>query len=174
LLPSTCRSTIQALGGWLHGVIMSVNNRIADSWRPKVRTIGIILVIAFSGPIVGLLLSAFSLVLAPPWTFLTGLIYVLIPCLGFPVGIVAVLVGWIRIRGLLVALAVAGVGVIFYLTILGNWVPSGMTNCQSIAASVSQVRYSCVSTSSDDPSYRYEFILEGWSGWPVMRLTHPN
>lgn len=48
---------------------MNLNtHHISDSWRSKVRAIGVILVIAFVEPIMGLLLAAFGVVLAPPWT----------------------------------------------------------------------------------------------------------
>jgi hypothetical protein len=78
------------------GIVMGVGNyRIPKNWGPKTRVIGVILVIAFVGPVVGLLLAAFGIVLAPPWTFLTSLIYLPIVCLGLPVGIVAILMGWI-------------------------------------------------------------------------------
>ncbi len=146
-------------------------SRIPDSWRAKADAVGVILAIALVGPLMGLLLSAFGIVLAPPWTFLTSLIYLPIACLGLPIGIMAILRGWIRPWGLIAALTVAGIAALFYLAILGSWLPSGMTNCRALASSLPQVRYDCVSTSSDDTSYQYEFILEGWSGWPVMRLV---
>ncbi len=142
-----------------------------NNLRVKAAAIGVILVIAFVGPLMGLLLSSFGIVLAPPWTFLTSLIYLPIACLGLPVGIVAVLRGWISRWGLIAALIAAGIVALFYLAILGSWLPSGMTNCQPLDSSSPQVRYSCISTSSDDTSYQYEFILEGRSGWPVMRLV---
>ncbi|MBI1879860.1 MAG: hypothetical protein HYR94_16840 [Chloroflexi bacterium] len=46
-------------------------------------------------------------------------------------------------------------------------------DCQPLAAPP-QVRYACVSTSSDDASYRYEFTLEGWTNWPVLRIVDPK
>ena len=51
------------------------------------------------------------------------------------------------------------------------WLPGGMTDCQAIAAPLPQVRYVCVSTSSDVPDHRHEYRLEGRAGWPVMRVV---
>lgn len=145
--------------------------RIPDSWGAKARVIGIILIVVFIGPLMGLFLSALGIVLAPPWTFLTSLIYLPMACLGLPLGIVAVLRGWIKPWGVLATLIVAGIVILFYLAVLGPWLPGGMTNCQPMTSPLPQVRYSCVSTSSDDPDYRYEFTLVGRAGWPVMRLA---
>ncbi len=142
-------------------------NRKSKSW-----TIGVILAIVLIGPMIGLLMYSYGLVFAPPWTFATGGMYVFTPCLGLPVGIIAVLAKWIRKRQLLVAVVVIGIVMIFYLAIIGPGLPSGMTNCQPIASTPPQVRYACVSTSSDNADYRYEFTLEGRVGWPVMRIVH--
>jgi hypothetical protein len=160
--------------GWscAFGVVMKINiHPISDKWHRRIRAIEAMLVVALIGPMIGFLLSAFGLVLAPPWTFLTSLIYLPIACLGLPVGIMAVVRGWMRGWGLVVALIVAGLVAPFYLALLAPWLPTGMTNCQPMASSWPQVRYTCVSTSSDDSNYHYEFILEGWPGWPVMRLV---
>ena len=128
----------------------------------------------FIGPLIGLLLSAFGIVLAPPWTFITSLMYLPLACLGLPIGVVAASLGWIRTRGIILALVLAGLVALFYLAMLGPWLPTGMTDCQPLAASPPQVRYECVSTSSDDISFRYEFILEGQTDWPVMRLVESS
>ena len=154
---------------------MSANSyRIPDSWGAKTRTFGIILVIlviVLIGPLMGILLASWGIVLAPPWISSTSLMYLPLACLGLPLGIVAVLRGWTKTRGVLATLIIAGIVILFYLAILGPWMPGGMTNCQPVTAPLPQVRYSCVSTSSDDPGYRYEFTLEGRAGWPVMRLV---
>ena len=147
---------------------------MTEHWGSKGRALGVFLLIVFIGPLIGLSLAVFGLVLAPPLTPLTSLIYLPIACLGLPIAILAVWLGWIRVRTLLLALILAGVVALFYLALLGPWLPGGMTNCQSISSALPQVQYSCVSTSSDDASYRYEFKLEGRAGWPVMRLLRPD
>lgn len=144
--------------------------RVSASWRSGIRTFVAMMLIIFAGPAIGLALASFGVVLAPSWTFLTSLIYLPMACLGLPVAIVVGLMGWMRTRRLLLTLAVAGVVAFSYLVILGPWIPNGMTNCQIIPSPSPQVRYTCVSTSSDNASYRYEFQLEGWAGWLVMRL----
>jgi hypothetical protein len=129
------------------------------------------MVIAFAGPAVGLALAILGVVLAPPWTFLTSLIYLAMACLGLPLWILVGWMRWLRTRWLLVALIMAGMVACFYLVLLGPWMPNGMTSCQLVPSTLPQVRYTCVSTSSDNGSYHYEFQLEGWAGWPVMRLV---
>ena len=130
--------------------------------------------IAFVGYLIGFSIFAFGLVLAPDWTFLTVMIYLPLPCLSVPLAIVAVSRKWIRLRGAILGLAIAAGFFVFYLTLIGSGMPGGGTYCQPIESTLPEVRYSCIDTSSDDPSYRYEFELEGWAGWPVMRLAHPD
>jgi hypothetical protein len=154
---------------------MSINgSRLLASWRSNAGVIGVMLAIVFVGATIGLLLAALGVVLAPPWTFLTSLLYLPMACLGLPVWILAGWMRWLKPPGLLGALMGAGIVAFFYLAILGPWLPRGMTNCQSMMTASPQVRYICVSTSSDDTDYRYEFTLEGWEGWPVMRLIQQN
>lgn len=131
-----------------------------------------ILVIALVGPGLGLVLWALGLALAPPWTFLTGDIYPLLACAGLPLGLVAVWAKRLGMWGLLATLGLTGTAATLFLAIVGSGVPTGMTNCQPLAAPLSQVRYACISTSSDDASYRYEFTLEGWANWPVLRIIN--
>jgi hypothetical protein len=131
----------------------------------------IILTIAFLGPLTGLALAALGLVLAPAWTGYTGLLYLPLACLGLPLGIVAALAGWLTRWKLLGTLALAGLAALVYLTLIGPWLPGGMTTCERRTAASPGVRYTCVVTSSDDPDYRRTFTLQGWRGWPVMRLV---
>lgn len=144
---------------------------IPDGWQANINLIGVMLAITLSGPLVGLLLVAFGVVLAPPWTFLSSLIYLPVACLGLPLGLVAIWRGWLGGWGLLGAFVFAGITGLFYLTILGPWLPTGMTDCQPLEVPPPQVRYACVSTSSDNIDYEYKFTLEGRFGWPVMRLV---
>lgn len=131
-----------------------------------------VLGIVLAGPGLALALWSFGFAFAPPWTSFTGLIYPLLACLGVPLGIIAVLMRKIRLVGFLITLGSSGLLIILVLTVLGSQarIPTGMTACQPLAALPSRARYSCLSTSSDDADHRYEFILEGRAGWPVMRL----
>lgn len=73
---------------------------------------------------------------------------------------------------LLATLGLTGIAALFLLVIVGqSGLPTGMTDCQPLTAPPSQVRYACVSTSSDDTSFRYEFTLGGWANWPVLRIV---
>ncbi|RMG97453.1 MAG: hypothetical protein D6706_08530 [Chloroflexi bacterium] len=138
--------------------------------RGKRYIVGAILVIAFAGYVVGGAMSVFGVVLAPPNTNLTfPLLYLPVSCLGVPVGIVALLTKRIKVQHLFIALVVMVLGFVVYLTFLGPSLPGGMTNCQLMDSSSATVQYTCVATSSDNPSYRREFIVKGRSGWPVMR-----
>jgi hypothetical protein len=155
---------------------MSVSiDRISGSGHSRFREIGVVLVIIFAGPLVGLGLAAFDLVLAPPQTFLTSLIYISLACLGLPLWTLATRLRWIRIgiRGALVTLAVAGMVTCVYLTLIGPGLPSGWIDCQTTPSTLPEIRYTCVSTSSDT-GHQYEFVLEGRAGWPVMRMVRPN
>ena len=130
-----------------------------------------LLIIAFAGPVLGLILAAFRLTLAPPWTSLTGGIYSSLACLGVPIGIIALLIGRIKGKEMVASLILSGIAGIVFLTIIsGATLPSGMTNCEIIEAPPSRLRYACVSTSSDDIDYKDEFMLEGWDGFPIMRV----
>ena len=151
---------------------MSENkNSQAKDRRSKARALGAFIVIIFVGPTLGTLLAMYGVVLSPPTTILTGGLYVLLAGLGLPLGIAAILLKWFRIRTLVLALLVGGIVSVFYLALIGPWLPGGMTDCQVAAADLPRVRYECVSTSSDSPSYRREFMLEGQAGWPLMRLV---
>ncbi len=150
------------------------HNHTSNKWRSHAVAVLTILVIPLVGPSLGLVLWAIGIVFAPPWTFLTGMIYPLLACVGLPLGLAAVWTKRLRMWGLLATLGLMGIAAILLLTIVGPWVPTGMTSCQPLAAPLPQVRYACVSTSSDEAGYRYEFTLEGWANWPVMRLVNPK
>jgi hypothetical protein len=141
-------------------------------WRSNILAALTILAIVFVGPSLGLALWALGFAFAPPWTFLTGSIYPLLGCAGLPLGIVAVWAKRLGRWGFLATLGLTPIAAILFLTILGpqGGIPGGMTGCAPLAAPPPQVRYACVSTSSDT-DYRYEFTLEGWAGWPVMRIV---
>ena len=134
----------------------------------------LILVVALAGPLIGLLLARLGLMLAPPWTGLTGTLYPFLACLGLPLALLAATLHRLRTRGMLMAVALSVLAGVFMLVIVGPALPGGMTDCQPAAAGPSEVRYNCVSTSSDDASERYTFILEGWPDWPIMHSTQPQ
>ncbi len=129
-----------------------------------------ILVIALGGPGLGLVLWGSAIAFAPPWTFLTGVIYPPLACVGLPLVIVAPVALRRRAHEMLAFLALTVVAAVLMLIIVGTDLPTGMTDCQSLMASPPQARYACVSTSSDTKQ-RLEFTLEGWANWPVMRMV---
>ncbi len=139
--------------------------------KSKVSPLGTILAVAFFGPIAGILMQRSGLVLAPPWVSFTGVMYVLVAFSGVLLGGIAALMGWMKGRHLWIALILTGILLIFYLALIASGLPTGMTQCQLVPASPPHVRYACVSTSSDDPGYRYEFTLAGREGFPVMRMV---
>lgn len=147
------------------------DNHTPPKWRSYVAAVVTILVLALAGPGLGLILWAFGLVLAPPWTFLTSGIYPLLACAGLPLGLVALGTKRLRGWGVLITLGVTAIAAILSLAIVGPELPTGMTNCQPLAAPPPQVRYACVSTSSDNANFRYEFTLEGWANWPVLQIV---
>lgn len=150
---------------------MSANTtQLSDTQRSKIRTAGLILAIALVGPLIGILPAAYRIVLAPPWTHLTGIVYLAMACVSIPLGLVAALIGWIRIRRPVIALVVIALITIFYLTIIGPWTPQGeRSNCQAVEVPAPQVHYNCVAISSDAGSQ--EFMLADRSGWPIMRMA---
>lgn len=140
--------------------------------RGKARTIGALLAVTFIGAALGFAMRIYGLAFAPPWTFVTGVVYLFVLCLSPLLGVAALAAGWMRGRELLAALAVSLIVAVFYLAFVGAMgLPTGMTTCKPLPASPPQVRYACVSASSDDANFRYEFTLEGRSGWPLMRIA---
>lgn len=136
--------------------------------RSIVRSAILNLALTLIGPLLGLTLAAWGAALAPPWTGFSSLLYIPLAGLGLPLAVAAFWSGHIGGRQLLIVLAATVVTALAYLTLIGPRQPSGMTMCQPLEAPAS---YRCVSTSSDDPGYHFEFTLEGRSGWPIMRLT---
>lgn len=147
---------------------------VSGGWKVKLCTIGVVAAIVFAGAAIGLSLAMLDLVLAPPWTSLTSLPYLSLACLGLPIAVLAGFMKWVKIPMLLLALVGMGITSLFYLVLIGPWLPRGMTNCQAISMPSPQIRYICASTASDDSDYRHEFLLDGREGWPIMRLTRQN
>ena len=125
-----------------------------------------------AAPIFSAILSFMKFVPAPPNQGLASLLYLPICMLGLPVcillGLQKKLLGVRLLAGLVLAFIFP-----FILFILINplWMPSSMSTCKQIESPGAMVRYECVDTSSDDMSYRREFIVEGFDGWPVMRIV---
>lgn len=125
-----------------------------------------------AGPVLGLLFSLFHVVFAPPRQGFVPLLYLPVCMLGFPAWIVLVLrkklLGWKMLAGFALA-AVAPIVIFFAFPPL--WMPSGMSSCKQVASTPPVVRYECVDSSSDDPNYHREFIVEGYEGFPLMRVV---
>lgn len=139
----------------------------------SLKTIASILLVIFAGPTIGYVFAKMGIVLSPPLTFLSGLLYFPLFCLFAPLS------GWAITKykmgkikgGMLVITAV--LAALFYAAYIGTMtpgIPTGMTNCEPLPADPPHVRYACVSTSSDNLSYTYSFTLEGREGWPFMRI----
>ncbi len=159
------------LASWRFVLVERIDVTEAFRSPHSIRTVALIGAAALIGPLIGFSLSALGLVLAPTWTFLSGLIYPVLPGLGVLLGIVAFAKGWIDVRGLIVALVLTvAVGCLYLALLNPARIPTGMTACQPLDAEPPQVRYHCVSTSSDDLDYHREFIIAGRAGWPVMRI----
>lgn len=151
------------------------NNHTPQRRRSKGLAALTVLILALVGPGLGLALWALGLALAPPWTFLTGGVYPLLAWAGLPLGLIAVGAKRLRLWGLLATLGLTGIAGLLLLVLVGrSGLPTGMTSCQPLAAPPPHVRYACISTSSDDASYRYEFTLEGWANWPVLQIVDPK
>ena len=140
--------------------------------KRKRRIFGVILAIALTGPIIGLILGISGIVFTPVriWIEFTSLLYVAVLLIGVLIGIIAILKKEIGVGHFLLALVLLAFVTVFYLAFLPS-LPNGMTNCEPLVATAPQVRYKCVSTSSDNTSYREEFIIEGREGWFLMRIA---
>lgn len=149
-----------------------MGQRQQELCRSSACKIGVILTIGFVGYFIGLGMFAYGLVLAPRWTFLTSALYLSLSCLGLPLAIIAIWRKWLQTSGAILGLALAAVFFVFYLTLIGPGMPSGETRCEPIASTPPKVRYSCIDTSSDNPSYHHEFELEGFAWLPVMHVVH--
>ena len=139
--------------------------------KPGLRSIGTVLLAAWLGPLMVLALGLIGITIAPPWTLLTGMLYCVLPWLSIPLCLLALRKGRIKGWGWTAALVMSVIGSYLSLAVIGFRLPTGMTDCRPAPAQAPLVRYNCVSTSSDNASYRYEFTLEGWEGWPLMRMV---
>jgi hypothetical protein len=99
---------------------------ISDGWRSKVPAIVIILAIVVVGPIIGFVLGAYRIVLPPRWSFLTAIIYLLMPCLALWIGVLAVVKDWIPFRRMVLVWISVGIIAIFYLVNIVLWLPVGL------------------------------------------------
>ncbi len=136
--------------------------------RKLIKFFGILLF----GPLIGLVMTIFNLALAPSWISLTNTIAPALSCLAIPAGLLYLIVQkmnpWLK-TGLTFLLFLIPLVYITLLPMSGGNI-SGMTSCIPAASSGMQIRYDCVSSSSDDTEFRYEFALQGWKGFPIMRV----
>ena len=137
----------------------------------RLHAIVAIVLIAGVGPSIGLALAAFRLVLAPPRAWLSSIVYMVPLVLCLPLGLLALWRRWLKLGGVLAALAASTVTALFYLALIGPWLPGGMTRCEEIDAAARAVTCACESTSSDDPDYSYAFELFTRPGRPIARLV---
>lgn len=135
------------------------------------RTLGLIL----AGPLLALLMGLFGLVLAPPNQGFSSLGYFPICGLALPIGVALFvrsrLLGWKFWSGIVVATFIA---ILLFLTTLSalSTLPGGMSTCNLIDSTNATVKYSCVDSSSDDPTYHREFMIVGFKGWVIMRAIN--
>lgn len=131
-----------------------------------------ILLPILAGPFAAWILSLFKLVLAPPNQGFSELLFLPLCMLGFPIAIVLMfqkkLSGW---KFLLASIFSIVVPVALFIIAIPAYLPSGMSTCKLVGSNGSKVKYACVDTSSDDPSYHREFTIEGIKSLPVMRVT---
>lgn len=137
----------------------------------KTATFKIMLAIA-APAIFSAVLSLLKVVPAPPNQGFAPLLYLPICMFGIPICILLALQGKLSGWKLLGGLALAFISPFFiFLATVPIWMPSGMSSCQEVESQGSTVRYECVDSSSDDPGYHREFIVEGFKGWPLMRVV---
>lgn len=131
-----------------------------------------ILLPILAGPLVAWILSLFKLVLAPPNQGFSELLFLPLCMLGFPIAMVLMfqkkLLGW---KFLLASIFSIVVPATLFIIASPVYLPSGMSTCNLVESNGLKVKYACVDTSSDDPSYHREFTIEGIKSWPVMRVT---
>ncbi|MBM3125185.1 MAG: hypothetical protein FJZ87_08930 [Chloroflexi bacterium] len=139
---------------------------------PPARKLILFFTLLLCGPLIGLSLAVFNLALAPSWTFMTNTVAPAISCLVIPIGLLFLIVQklnpWLK-AGLAFLLIIIPLVYMTLLPISGGKI-SGMTSCSAVDSSGTWVQYDCVSTSSDDADFRYEFVLQGWKGFPVMHV----
>jgi len=137
----------------------------------SLKTLGLIL----AGLLVALACGAFGLVLAPPNQGFSSLGYFPICGLAMLISIALFirhrLLGWKFWSALIVSTIIL---IISFLTTLPaiSTLPGGMSTCSLIESSNTTVKYECVDSSSDDPTYHREFMIVGFKGWPIMRVIN--
>jgi hypothetical protein len=118
------------------------------------------------------ILSLIKVVPAPPNQGFAPLLYLPICMFGIPFCILFAFQGKLWGWKLLAGLALAFVfPVVLFIAANPTWMPSGMSACEEIELRGSVIRYECVDSSSDDPGYHREFMVEGFKGWPLMRVV---
>ena len=125
-----------------------------------------------AGPLAAWILTLFNFVIVPPYQGFSELIFLPLCLLGFPVCIALMfqkkLLGW---KLLVAAIFSLTIPVIVFIVDIPSYLPSGMSTCKLTEGSGLKVQYACVDTSSDDSTYHREFTVEGFRGWPIMRVT---
>lgn len=131
-----------------------------------------ILLAILAGPLAAWVLLLFNFVLAPPYQGFSELIFLPLCLLGFPACLVLMfqkkLLGWKLLVAVIFSITVP---VILFILAAPSYLPSGMSTCTQVESSGLKIQYACVDSSSDDSTYHREFIVEGFKGWPIMRVT---
>ncbi|MBK7316297.1 hypothetical protein [Candidatus Villigracilis affinis] len=125
-----------------------------------------------AAPVFAAILFFIKIVPAPPNQGVAILFYLPICMLGVPVcillGFQKKLAGAKLLAGLILTLIVP---CFVFILLSPLWMPSGMSTCKQVDSPGMLARYECVDSSSDDSSYHREFIVEGFKGWPIMRIV---
>lgn len=140
--------------------------------KPPTRKLAVFFCLLLFGPSIGLAMTVFDLALAPTWTFMTNSVAPALSCLAVPAGLFYLIVQkmnpWLK-TGLTFLLFLVPLVYMTLLPMAGGNI-TGMTSCTPANSSGMQIRYNCVSSSSDDAEFRYEFALQGWKGFPIMHV----
>ncbi len=130
------------------------------------------MLLIIAAPLFSAVLSLFKIVPAPPNQGLASLVYLPLCMLSLPVAILIGLQKKLLGTKLLIGLVVAFLFPIFLFALLNPlWMPSSMSKCkEGVSPSPMVVRYECEDFSSDDGTYHRIFALEGFKGWPLMRM----
>ncbi|MBK8899755.1 MAG: hypothetical protein IPM53_01105 [Anaerolineaceae bacterium] len=151
-----------------------IRNALPPQQSKKASPILVILVVTLIGPVFAVVLASAGLVLAPPQTSFTSVIYSGLFFLSLPLGLVALWIGRLQSKGCLAVAALTLFSFLVMATIAGPWlvakIPGTSTQCIPLAATSPRGRYGCTSSSSDSGETR-EFILQGREGWPIMRAV---
>ncbi len=125
-----------------------------------------------AGPLAAWILTLFNFVIVPPYQGFSELIFLPLCLLRFPVCIALMfqkkLLGW---KLLVAAIFSLTIPVIVFIVAIPSYLPSGMSTCSLVENNGLKVKYACVDSSSDDSTYHREFTVEGFRGWPIMRVT---